>query len=129
MMVPPGIAFLVPTLPYLLAPAVAVYTASNIIRSSFDVVIPTWILVTTYVLLWPFAITFYAYWRQYRILQRAAAAGAELPPMVESKLPGGIDLVRKAARDWHAHFNGADIRPSIFFLTPVLSTPRYQDTV
>lgn len=109
MRLPPGLLYVLPRIPQLLAAPAAVYVASHVARTQFGVTAPTWLLVLAYVLCWPIALTLYIQWRDYKISREAAAAGAVLPPAVEAKYLGGLDLIGRATKDFDAHIMGACI--------------------
>lgn len=126
MTIPPGIAFLAPTVPYLLIPPALVYVADRLLRSAVDVTVPSLVLFVAYVMSLPLAIATKTYWHQSRIAQRAAAAGAVMPPPIESKKIAGLDVMLQAVKDWDTHYNGADYT----WKSGILSlTKSVQDTV
>lgn len=106
MAVPPGIAFLAPRLPYMLLPPAVVYIAARALALFVHINLPSWVLISAYIFSWPITIVTNVHWHQHRAKANAAAAGAVLPPTIESKVPLGFDLMRQAARDWEAHYNG-----------------------
>lgn len=108
MTIPPGIAFLAPTLPYLLVPPALVYLADRLLRSAVDVTLPSLVLFAAYVVSLPLAIVTNTYWYQSRVAQRAAAAGAVMPPAIESKKLLGLDILQQSVRDWDSHYNGTE---------------------
>lgn len=101
MAIPLGIAFLVPRLPYLLIPSLVVYVAGRALRSYANIAVPAWLLFVTYIFSWPIALVAYARWLQWRLARKAAANGAVLMPLIESKDPFGLglDIMRKVDRD------------------------------
>lgn len=106
MALPPGALYLAPRVPQLLAPPAAVYATSYVARTHFSVPTPTWVLAIAYVLCYPLALTAYIQWRDFKIARDAAAAGAVMPPVVEARWIGGLDLMRKAGSDFDQHILG-----------------------
>ncbi|KAI0693638.1 cytochrom P450 [Cytidiella melzeri] len=97
MPLPPGIEFLLPRLPFLLAPPVSAYLISRAIGQLLD--IPTTVVVVVCLWSWPLSLTLSTYWPRWCAQRRAMAAGAVMPPMVDYKMPGGLDLVRELLED------------------------------
>ncbi|KIP04058.1 hypothetical protein PHLGIDRAFT_129763 [Phlebiopsis gigantea 11061_1 CR5-6] len=106
MALPPGALYLAPRVPQLLAPPAAVYATSYVARTHFSVPTPTWVLAIAYVLCYPLALAAYIQWRDFTIARDAAAAGAVMPPVVEAKWIGGLDLMRRAGSDFDQHILG-----------------------
>lgn len=106
MPIPPGIAFLVPRLPYLLAPPLAVYATGWLLKTHVDIVLPTCTLAIAYIFSWPAALILSECWYQILIARRAAAAGAVMPPTLKTEKPLGIDLVKQVMKDRDNHSNG-----------------------
>ncbi|KAI0809012.1 cytochrome P450 [Irpex lacteus] len=104
MPLPPGIIFLIPRLPALFAPPVAVYLADRLIRRHFGVVIPTGLLVALGVLSWPLALVLHTHWSRWNNRRKAAACGAVMPPTIEYRLPGGLDLLKQYVRERETKF-------------------------
>lgn len=113
MTIPPGIAFLVPRLPFLLVPPVVVYIVDRLLKANIEVALPHWALLSAYVLCWPIAIVGHAQWIQIQVSRKAAAAGAVLVPLVGSKDPLGVDILRQGVKDWATHYNGVYLRLAV----------------
>lgn len=103
---PPGPAFVVPILPQLLAPPAAVYAASLLAKRHAGIEIHPFLLGVACVLSWPLAFTIYIVWSNHRDVQNAVAAGAVIPRAVESKYPGGVDLLKLNSKDIEGRFLG-----------------------
>lgn len=104
MPLPPGIVFLIPRLPALFAPPVAVYLTDRLIRHHFGVVIPAGLLVALGVLSWPLALVLHTYWSRWNNRRKAAACEAVMPPTIEYRLPGGLDLLKQYVRERETKF-------------------------
>ena len=119
MALPPGLLYLAPLVPQLLAPPTVVYLASYLARNHLGVVLPAWTVVLTYVLCWPLALTVYVQWRDFKLSRDAAALGAVLPPMVETKRIGGMDLLKKNRIEADKHILGMYVPPFSFCIAHV----------
>nr|BAL05190.1 cytochrome P450 [Phanerodontia chrysosporium] len=106
MALPPGLQYLLPQLPLLLAPPAAVLLAAHAARAFAGTAAPAWALALACVLSWPVALTALVQLRAHRVAREAAARGARLPPAVEARYPGGVDLMRRNNSEVEEHIPG-----------------------
>ncbi|KAI0089810.1 cytochrome P450 monooxygenase pc-3 [Irpex rosettiformis] len=104
MPLPPGIVYLTPRLPALLVPPVSVLLAGRLLSRRFGVNVPTALRLVLAVLSWPLALALHTFWSKWNNKRKAANSGAIMPPKVEYKLPGGLDLVKQYVRDREDRF-------------------------
>ena len=104
--VPPGLIYLSSSLPQVVLPPAFVYIVSFVVRSLYAGHIPLWATALAYALSWPLAIFAYIQVRDWKMGSEAQAMGAVLPPLVESKRIGGLDLVKTISQDLETHIFG-----------------------
>ncbi|KAI0775623.1 cytochrome P450 [Trametes elegans] len=92
---PPGPRYVIHQLPNVLVPPAVVYALACIARAYLHRSPPTWLLATAYALSWPFAFTLLVQWHDLTNARKARALGAVIPPEVQHKLPGSIDVIRR----------------------------------
>ncbi|GJE94254.1 cytochrome P450 [Phanerochaete sordida] len=106
MALPPGLAFLLPNLPLLLAPPAAVYLAAYVAETYFAVGVPGWALALACVLSWPAALAAVVFWYDFKAAREAAARGARLPRQIAAKYPGSVDLMASNNKEVEDHVIG-----------------------
>ena len=99
---PPGPRYLLRKLPNLLFPLAVILVISYVSPLN----IPVWLLPPVCIFSFPVNFILATKWQQYRNKRDANALGAQLPPVVEHKLPGGLDLMKELQRDKQARFPG-----------------------
>ncbi|KAI5825487.1 cytochrome P450 [Schizophyllum commune Tattone D] len=101
-MAPPGPAFLVKILPRLVYPSVIAYGCLRVLGNVCEVKIPTWVGACVVILVNPVLWTIQGVYKEIQTRDKAAAAGADLPPLVPSELPWGLShlvALRKSAKE------------------------------
>ena len=101
-MAPPGPAFLVKILPRLVYPSVIAYGCLRVLGNVWEVKIPTWVGACVVILVNPVLWTIQGVYKEIQTRDKAAAAGADLPPLVPSELPWGLShlvALRKSAKE------------------------------
>ena len=89
----PGQRYLLRQLPYLAAPPAVVYLASRFAHDRLDRALPTWLLLLAYLFCWPVAFGLNIQWNDLSNAVRARRWGAVMPPTIEAKYPGGLDVI------------------------------------
>ena len=106
MALPPGPLYILGALPKVVAPPIAVVVLCRAAQYGWNVDIPSWAIALGCLLSLPAAFTLSVQWLEYSDRKAAAAAGAEMAPVVEYKQPGGIDLLATMRKDNDKHFPG-----------------------
>jgi len=89
----PGAIFLTRALISLLLPSVVIVGIRSILKTQFDIFVPTWALITGSALSIPVVIITRLVWDEIYQRRRAAALGARLVPRVVGRWPGNIDVL------------------------------------
>ena len=105
MEIPPGIQYLFRNLLQVISPPAVVYVAAFAARS-YGLDIPVWLTAIAYTLSWPLALSAYIQLRDWKLAREAAAVGAVLPPPVEYKRFGGIDLIKTITEEFETRILG-----------------------
>ncbi|PPQ73115.1 hypothetical protein CVT26_014736, partial [Gymnopilus dilepis] len=97
MKLPPGPIYIIQNLPsIILPPALTLLTAKALPSLTHtSTPIPTWALLLAAVLSLPIAWFLQIQYRDWRDARAARKLGAVLPPVVKSRLPGGLDVLRR----------------------------------
>ncbi|EKM60397.1 uncharacterized protein PHACADRAFT_189528 [Phanerochaete carnosa HHB-10118-sp] len=93
MALPPGLLYLLPIIPQLLVPPMAVCLLAYIARVCFGYNIPVWAIAAACVLSWPAALTVLVQWYDHKVDREAAARGSKMPRAVKRKYLGGVDAL------------------------------------
>ena len=96
---PPGPRYLLRQLPSILVPPAVTYLLLQLLSTQLSLRLPSYLLVLAYTLSWPIAFTLLVQWRAWKNRRDAAARGAVIPPEVEHKLPGSVDLLVRMFRN------------------------------
>ena len=103
---PPGVAYLLRSLPQITLPPLYAVAVCYLVRSVFSVNVPFFVVFLTAVLSWPAAFVASLQIEARRIAREAEAAGARLPPLVKSERFAGRDLVDVMIKDQESKFLG-----------------------
>lgn len=103
---PPGVRFILAASPRAVIPPAVVLVAARIALLR-GIQVSNWTIVFACILSLPVAFILSVKWQEYRNKRDAAALGAELPPTIEYKQPGGVDLIRDMRNDKEGRFPGA----------------------
>ena len=106
MALPPGPLYVLGALPKVLAPPIAVVALSRVVSYGWNIDVPAWAIVLGCLLSLPTAFVLSVQWLAYSDRRNAGALGAEMAPIVEYKLPGGVDLLSAMRKDNEARFPG-----------------------
>ncbi|KAI5888692.1 cytochrome P450 [Schizophyllum commune H4-8] len=88
-MAPPGVVFLLRTIPRLVYPSVLAYGCLRVLENVREVQLPAWVPAAI-ILVHPLSWFVSSVLTQAKNRRKAAAAGAVIPPLVQSKHPFGI---------------------------------------
>ena len=102
----PGQRYLLRQLPYLAAPPAVVYLASRFAHDHLDRALPTWLLLLAYLFCWPVAFVLNIQWNDLSNAVRARRWGAVMPPTIEAKYPGGLDIISGMFRSDRSSYLG-----------------------
>ena len=108
---PPGQRYLIRQLPYLVAPPAVVYVVA---QDVFGNQLPLSLLLLAYVFSWPIAFALSIQWTDVTNKIRARRRGAVIPPTIEHKYPGGLDVIQGSFRSDRSKYLGA----SCFYCDP-----------
>jgi hypothetical protein len=89
----PGIDFVVPYIAQLSIPPVLLTLAAKYFRTSYDLPIPTWIVVSASIFSVPLFSAIKIFWKSFGDRRAAASLGARLPPVWEGKWIGNVDIM------------------------------------
>ncbi|KAL1673053.1 cytochrome P450 [Schizophyllum commune] len=89
-MAPPGVVYLLRTIPRLIYPSVLAYGCLRVLENAREVKLPAWVVAAAIILVHPLSWVVSSVLTQAKNRRKAAAAGAVIPPLVQSKLPFGI---------------------------------------
>ncbi len=92
---PPGPRYLLRQIPQLAIPPLLAFGFLRVLSTSLSSPPPLYARVLAFVLSWPLAFIVLVQWRARANRRNAAARDAVMPPSVEHKLPGSIDLLIK----------------------------------
>lgn len=112
MAVPPGILFLIPVLPRVIAPPFLVYVLLWVCEQTLGYLAPFWLSVIAYVGSWPLALAAIVYSRNFRNWRKARSLGAVMPPVVDYAWPGNPEMVIKTMRADGSKIIGQSIVPA-----------------
>ena len=98
MAVPPGILFLIPVLPRVIAPPLLVYVLLWVCEQCLGYSAPFWLSAIAYVGSWPLALAALVYSRNFRDWRKAKSLGAVMPPVIEYSWPGNPEMVIRTMR-------------------------------
>ncbi|KAF8893049.1 cytochrome P450 monooxygenase pc-3 [Infundibulicybe gibba] len=93
MELPPGPRYLLQYSPRYLATSLLVFISLHTVTNSFGISLPTSLLILVSSCARPGATLIREYYQSIQDERNAARLGAEIAPMVRSRLPGGIDLI------------------------------------
>lgn len=103
MPIPPGIRWVISSLPTVCVPLLGLYFLDRfLLRQFLEFNPPTWMTVALYLLWIPIFFTVKLLLSDFRVYTKAKYLGAIFPPTIQSKLPGGLDLTMalgKASQD------------------------------
>ena len=102
----PGVGYILREAPRLFFPPAFVVAAHAALRALSGVSLPIWLQTVACILSYPVSLALSVQWKQFRDARAAAALGAVLPPKVQTKLPGGLDLVLMQNRNVKNKFLG-----------------------
>ena len=100
--IPPGVRFLAQIIPKLCTLPLVIVLAQRLLLPS----LPTWLTVLSCVSAYPLVLTIVVQYDIWRKLRKAKNLGAELPPMPDHKLPGGMDLLSEMKEAHDNRFPG-----------------------
>lgn len=89
--VPPGPAYLLRLLPYIVYPSAVVYAFIDLAKTLFKVPASPWFIIVATILVKPALFIANRYYRRFRNEQAAAYNGAVLPPPIQESLPSIIN--------------------------------------
>ena len=89
-MAPPGVVYLLRTIPRLVYPSVLAYGCLRVLENAREAKLPAWVVAAAIILVHPLSWIVSSVLTQAKNRRKAAAAGAVIPPLVQSKLPFGI---------------------------------------
>ncbi|KAJ6619477.1 cytochrome P450 monooxygenase pc-3 [Mycena sp. CBHHK59/15] len=119
-MIPPGVAYLGRNALVLGIP-VAVSVVTRHLAAQFDVVVPTWILITLSAASLPFYAALRINLRRLHHRREAAAIGARLAPNSYGKWPGNLDLLLEMQEIWKYGYPGDGLRELTLEKGPVVN--------
>ncbi|KAF9530977.1 cytochrome P450 [Crepidotus variabilis] len=96
--IPPGIEYLIKTLPGLATPALITYLVSHAARTFLELHIPAWLLWTGVSLSLPIWFTASVLFIDWKDHWDAAKLGAALAPRLKDPYPGGLRTLKKGAK-------------------------------
>lgn len=92
---PPGIIFVAQNLLKFSLMPTTVYLVNYFLQHVLDVHIPKWVVILFGASILPSASLVDAFWATFNDSRNAEALGAVMPPMVKSRWPAGLDLLRR----------------------------------
>lgn len=123
---PPGIRLLLSSAPRLVLPPILAVVLLRIYQYVADTKLAFWITPVAAILSLPIAFTMSVQWLEFRDRRAAAALGAQLPPTIEYKMPGGFDLLQDMRKDNEGRFPGTLYRLHILGLLSVINYTGYR---
>ncbi|TFK35048.1 cytochrome P450 monooxygenase pc-2 [Crucibulum laeve] len=103
---PPGIVYLLPRLPRILAPPALVYIISYLLEAQLGFRFSGWALAISLVLSLPTALTLVVLWRDIFMYLDARSRGAVLPPARLDRSPGSIRSLLAGMRNFKSGYPG-----------------------
>ncbi|KDQ56219.1 hypothetical protein JAAARDRAFT_70562 [Jaapia argillacea MUCL 33604] len=105
---PPGFIFLFKNLPRLLSPPALLYLGNVAARDMFGVELPSWLVAIACIISPVLALSLSTLWDDYKNRRDASALNAIMAPFVESKSPGGFDLLSRIITNFKDGYPGDD---------------------
>ena len=107
MEIPPGIVYLTKKIPRIFIPLSTLYAVHRIRESYFDLELPEWVVLTSYLVCLPATFTCVVLYKKYRNNRIAASLGAIVPPTSgDDPTPGGLYTLFRAVRNFKSEYPG-----------------------
>ena len=103
---PPGPVYLATSLPQLSLTPLYAIAACYLVKIALNVAIPPVFVLLACLLSWPIGFVMGVQLRSWKVAREASAAGAVLPPRIESHTITGKDIVNDMIRDTETKFLG-----------------------
>jgi hypothetical protein len=109
----PGLTFVGRALLSLLFPCTFIAGVQYILNNQFDIIIPTWFLITVALIGLPVVMAIRVGIDEIKQRRKATAMGARMLPRVSGKWPGNVDLVVRQLENWRNGYPGRICLPNI----------------